>query len=392
MKILRVISSMDPSYGGPCQGIRNIIPELEKLGVGNEVVCLNNPEASYLSNDPFPVHALGDSSGPWGYHKGLRVWLRENMERFDAVIIHGLWQYYGYVTYKVWKGLVESKRPYLLVMPHGMLDPYFQKAEGRKLKAIRNWLYWKLFEGNILNKSDAVLFTSEVEMQLARRTFRPYFPAKEFNAGYGIALPPSFEHHFQDAFYTLCPECVDKNYLLFLSRIHEKKGVDLLIKAYLKLLAQGRDLPDLVIAGPGLETEFGKNIKKLAEKGVNIHFVGMLHGKAKWGALYGCQAFVLPSHQENFGIAVVEALACGKPVLISDQVNIWREILDSEAGLIGKDTEAGVYSLLTEWLDCSIEKKEKMRANAIQIYNERFAIEAVAQTLKGLLSGLNRSY
>jgi hypothetical protein len=77
----------------------------------------------------------------------------------------------------------------------------------------------------------------------------------------------------------------------------------------------------------------------------------MLSGAAKWGALYGCEAFVLPSHQENFGIAVVEALACGKPVLISDQVNIWREIVEDGAGLVEGDAEEGVEKLLRKFFD-----------------------------------------
>ena len=82
--------------------------------------------------------------------------------------------------------------------------------------------------------------------------------------------------------------------------------------------------------------------------------MGMLSGAAKWGALYGCEAFVLPSHQENFGIAVVEALACGRPVLISDQVNIWREIVEDGAGIAEADTEEGVEKLLRRFLDARV--------------------------------------
>jgi glycosyltransferase involved in cell wall biosynthesis len=135
--------------------------------------------------------------------------------------------------------------------------------------------------------------------------------------------------------------------------------------------------PDLVIAGPGWESRYGEEVRMLIDE-VNrsialtehrtlnteprfgetaprqhfarVHAVGMLSGAAKWGALYGCEAFVLPSHQENFGIAVVEALACGKPVLISDQVNIWREIVEDGAGLVEGDTEEGVEKLLKKFL------------------------------------------
>jgi hypothetical protein len=126
--------------------------------------------------------------------------------------------------------------------------------------------------------------------------------------------------------------------------------------------------PDLVIAGPGWDSGYGEEVRRLidevnrsialtehrtlnTEHSACVHAVDMLSGAAKWGALYGCEAFVLPSHQENFGIAVVEALACGKPVLISDQVNIWREIVEDGAGLVEGDTEEGVEKLLRRFLD-----------------------------------------
>jgi glycosyltransferase involved in cell wall biosynthesis len=87
-----------------------------------------------------------------------------------------------------------------------------------------------------------------------------------------------------------------------------------------------------------------------------------LRKSEKWGVLYGCEAFVLPSHQENFGIAVVEALACGKPVLISDQVNIWREIVEDGAGIAEADTEEGVVKLLKKFLNARRDEGGDLRA------------------------------
>src|SRR5690606_39791764 len=115
-----------------------------------------------------------------------------------------------------------------------------------------------------------------------------------------------------------------------------------------RLKQESFDIPDLVIAGPGLNTLFGSRLKKLAV-GSSIHFPGMLEGAEKWGAFSGCEAFILPSHQENFGIAVVEAMACGKPVLISNKVNIWQEIITGGGGLVGEDTEESTYLSLKTW-------------------------------------------
>lgn len=383
MKLLRVIASMDPSYGGPCQGIRNIVPSLEKLGIHNEVVSLDDPSAAFLGTDSFPVHALGPSKGPWKYSAKLAPWLSENLSRFDVVIIHGLWLYYSFATSKAVRNFRGSaKRPRLFVMPHGMLDPYFQKASDRKLKAIRNWMYWKLVESNVINKADGVFFTCEAELLLAREPFTPYQPKSEINVGYGIQPPPVYTSQMKEAFLKKCPEVKDKPYLLFLSRIHEKKGVDLLIKAYTKIAGEGT--PKLVIAGPGLESQYGKELQVLvsqSEAKDSIIFPGMLSGEAKWGAFYGCEAFILPSHQENFGIAVVEALACGKPVLISNQVNIWREIEVAGGGMVADNTLLGTTQLLGRWESLSRDAKLAMGLQARNAYEKNFAIEPAARRI-----------
>jgi glycosyltransferase involved in cell wall biosynthesis len=412
MKILRVIASMNPTTGGPCQGIRNSIPELKKLGVHNEVVCLDNPDASFLSKDVFPIHALGSGKGPWNYNRKLLPWLAENLAQFDVVIVHGLWLYHSYAVKKAISCYKRTqvihkqgtkKVPKFYIMPHGMLDPYFQQASGRKLKALRNWIFWKLIECRVVNEADGVLFTCEAELQLARESFKPYHPKREINVGYGIIEPPPFTSAMQEAFLEKCPELKGHPYILFLSRIHEKKGVDILIKAYseiiLKILKERAELvvastlnngtqdcdildskwPMLVVAGPGLETSFGESMHHLTtrfkELNTSVIFPGMLTGDAKWGAFYGCEAFVLPSHQENFGIAVVEALACCKPVLISNQVNIWREIEITGSGFVANDTLEGIINLLESWQMLSLEDKREMNTKARASYERLFAIK-----------------
>lgn len=394
MNILRIIGSMDPASGGPCQGIRNSCNELQKMGVHNEVVCLNAPDAEFLGKDAFPIHALGPNKGPWNYAAMLIPWLSENLGRFDAVIVHGLWLYPSYAAIKALqrfkaKASGSEKVPRIFVMPHGMLDPYFQKAEGRKLKALRNWLYWKIIESDVVKKADGVLFTCQAELELARTTFSPYQPSREINVGYGIVTPPPFTPAMRNAFLDKCPGLGEQPYWLFLSRIHQKKGVDLLIEAYKTILLKqsefGVEIPKLVVAGPKLETAYGQKIKQMVADDPllkkNVFLPGMLTGDAKWGAFYGCDAFALPSHQENFGIAVVEALACGKPVLISDQVNIWREIEAANCGIVTPDTLAGTEQALTSWLRLSTAEKEKMEQRARTTFEREFAIPAAAQRL-----------
>lgn len=382
MKILRVIASMNPEHGGPCQGIRNSIPALSAIGVYNEVVCFDSPDAGYLGSDSFVIHAIGPAKGPYAYCAALQPWLLENMQRFDAVIIHGLWLYNSYGTFKAWKKFkaANATAPKLFVMPHGMLDPYFQRAKERKVKAVRNWMFWKLFERKVINGATGILFTCQEELLLAREPFSPYKPKLELNIGYGIPSPAVFTDDMATAFKEKCPEVFGKPYILFLSRIHNKKGVDLLVNAYNSLYNENNAIPALVIAGPGMDTEYGRQIKAAA--GNNIYFSGMLSGSSKWGAFYGCEAFILPSHQENFGIAVVEAMACAKAVIISDQVNIWREIKEGNAGIVSKDTQEGTVTGLAQWLSLSDTEKEKMGKNAYNTFKKFFSVEQAALNLK----------
>lgn len=390
-KILRVITSMNPENGGPCQGIRNSIPALKKLGVYNEVVCFDSPDASFLGSDDFTIHAIGPSKGPYAYCPLMQEWLLNNFDRFDAVIIHGLWLYNNYGTYAAWKKYknknANAPAPALYVMPHGMLDPYFQKAPERRVKAVRNAIFWALFEKKAVNGATGVLFTCEEELLLARQTFKNYLPNKELNVGYGIQYPPEYTTAMEEAFIDKCPEVSNKPFILFLSRIHQKKGVDLLIKAYLKLKENNADIAPLVIAGPGLDTDFGQEIQALAKNDNNIYFPGMLTGNAKWGAFYACEAFILPSHQENFGISVVEAMACSSPVLISKQVNIWREINNGNAGIIDQDTEEGTYKILLQWCNLTNDDKKQMGTNALTVFKENFTIEKAAAQMIDKING-----
>ncbi|GHA48833.1 glycosyl transferase [Salinimicrobium marinum] len=385
MKILNIVASMDPSQGGVCQGVKNNIAAMQPLGISNEVVSFDISGSPYLKEEPYMIHALGPAIGPYSYCARLHSWLLENFQRFDIVIIHGLWLHNSFGSYWAWRKLKKKNQsvPRIFVMAHGMLDPYFQVAKGRRFKAIRNWFFWNIIEEKVVNGVDGVLFTCEEELLLARKTFKVYHPKSELNVGYGIQRPPASKSEYGEAFFRLCPQVQGRPFLLFLSRINIKKGVDLLVKAYNRLSIQF-DLPDLVIAGPGLESEYGKRIKKMASTST-IHFPGMLQGDAKWGAFYNCEAFVLPSHQENFGIAVVEALACKKPVLITDRVNIWREIEKANAAIVVPDTEEGIYNMLFQWVSTPPEKRILLNQMAFQAFSDNFDIE---NSVKRMVSSL----
>jgi glycosyltransferase involved in cell wall biosynthesis len=384
MNLLHVISTMNPRAGGPCQGVRNLADRVRELGNEVEVVCLDLPDSDYVTREKLEIHALGNGLGPWCYNSGLRPWLTSNLPRFDAVILNGLWQYPGYALSRLAR--LPTTPPYF-VFPHGMLDPWFQRARERRLKAARNWLYWKLIEHSVIQRAEAVFFTCAEEMRLAQGTFRPYQPKRQINVGYGVSQPPANSKGMMDAFLQRCPGVKGCPYFLFLGRIHPKKGVDLLIKAYAKVYGANSGAhqpPSLVIAGPGLESEYGKRMVHLAASTCppcSVFFPGMLSGEAKWGALYNTEAFVLTSHQENFGIAVGEALACGIPVLISNQVNIWQEIEEDKAGFADDDTLAGAVRLLQRWKSLIPGDRARMKHIALTCFENRFGIVPAAGNL-----------
>jgi glycosyltransferase involved in cell wall biosynthesis len=387
MKILRVINSMNPTHGGPCQGIRNAIPQFLEMGHNTDVVCLDDPNSEFLNKDDFKIIALGPAITPWQYAAALKAWLIGNLKRYEVVIVHGLWQYHAYAVYKAIQHLKNKniKTPKWYVMPHGMLDPYFQLASDRKLKALRNKVFWNLFDSHVVNHTDAVIFTCEEELLLARKTFKNYQPKAEINVGYGVQNPEEQLKNTNSDWHNAYPELIGKKYFLFLSRIHSKKGVDLLLKGYEHAFSNSNEDYQLVIAGPGMETDYGHQLKTIVNQSdflnSKVHFTGMLQGDMKWGAFKNCEAFVLPSHQENFGIAVVESLACAKPVLISNKVNIWREIANDNAGIVSNDDINGVILLFKQWQELNEEQKQVLSENAEMCFKSRFTIEQASRQM-----------
>jgi len=379
VKILHVISSLNPRGGGPAETLRQFIPELTALGNDLTTVTLDSADAPWIKGFPGRVVALGPTRNSYRYTPRLLPWLRENAPDFDAVVIRAIWQYQSFA---VWIALRHSETPYY-VFTHGMLDPWFKKQH--PLKHLKKWLYWPWAEYRVLRDARAVLFTSEEECQLARESFWLY-KCNERVVNYGTAAPPTDTENQKNAFITAFPETENKRILLYLSRIHPKKGCDLLIKAFGSVAERDTSL-HLVMAGPD-KTNWRPALETLArEAGIQdrITWAGMLNGEIKWGAYRSAEAFILPSHQENFGIVVAEALACGVPVLISNKVNIWHEVITDKAGVVADDTLNGTKQLLTAWLDLPPDIKTEYRNQAVQTFQSRFEIRQAARSLMAVL-------
>lgn len=296
LSILHLVASMDPRHGGVTSGILSLTSALAGLGHRVAVASLDAPDAAFLATMP-EVIPLGRPTSrrsrrlPWnryGYQPGAVGWLRRHAGDYDVIIVNGLWNYAALVARLA---LVRGKTPYV-VYPHGMLDPWFKRHA--PLKAVAKQAVWWLCEGALLRRAGAVLFTSEDERQLARQSFWPY-RARERVVGYGAIDIEGDPDAQRLAFRSAVPRLGDRRFLLFLSRIHPKKGCDLLVTAFARLAAKHPDI-DLVIAGPdqvGIEGDLRARADALGI-GARVHWPGPLFGSAKWGAMRAAEAFVLP--------------------------------------------------------------------------------------------------
>ena len=375
MRILHIVGSISPAAGGPTEAIRMLI-EHAPTGYASEVVTLNNPAEPFLASFPFNITALGSAKKSW-YVPALTRWLKANRDRFDGVMLHGLWEYTGVAVLRS----IAGHKPYV-VFPHGMLDPYFKHAF--PAKHAKKWIYWLLNEYWLLRSAFRVLFTTAVERDLAQQSFwlSQWTPMV---VALGAEPPPHDPSISIPAFYERCPEVHGKRFLLFLGRINPKKGCDLLLNAFTAFDPIAMDDPDLhlVMAGPDSDNWSHELRKRVDNSGFasRVHWPGMLLGEPKWGAFAACEAFVLTSHQENFGIAVVEALACGKPVLISNQINIAPDIEFDGCGLVEPDTSEGATRLLHRWLALTPDQRAAMSQQALITFANRYDMRHNAATI-----------
>jgi glycosyltransferase involved in cell wall biosynthesis len=385
MRILHTIRSVDPKGGGAVECVKQLARVHERQGIHVEFASMDAPDDSWVAEFPHLLHAFGPVRFNYAFAPRFTSWLAQARKAYDAVIIHGLWLYN---SFGAWRALRATDTPYF-VFPHGMLDPWFKQHY--PLKHLKKSLYWPWAEYRVLRDARAVLFTAEEERQLARRSFSLY-RANERIVPLGIESPAGVPAKLVETFLDAFPLHRGKRLLLFLGRLHEKKGCERLLHAF---ASECRDLDGLhlMMAGPCADNAYLEKLRTVAASFGNrvssrITWPGMLTGDLKWGALHSAEAFILPSHQENFGIAVVEALACGTPVLLSDRVNIWREIEQADAGVVAPPDNAGTRQLVSEWAKMDSATLTAMGENARRCFREHYEADRAAA---GLTRALNEN-
>jgi glycosyltransferase involved in cell wall biosynthesis len=379
LRILHVLQSVNPADGGPIEGIRQMAVAHASSGHSLEIASLDPPGAPYLGFPSVPVTPLRRYWFDWLFPVSFLRWVRAHHRHYDAVVVNGIWDFHLLATYLALRG---STTP-LLVYPHGMLDPWFRYRY--PLKHLKKWLVWPWAIHPPLRDADAVCFTCEQERRLARQSFWLYH-CNEVVVDYGTKGIPNPEHDYATSFLEAHPPIAGRQPLLFLGRVAPKKAPDLILRAIATLQAEGLWDPAamvLVLAGPA-KGPYAQALQRLADRlGISssLHWTGMLQGDDKWGAFQSAAAFLLPSHQENFGIAVVEALSASTPVLLSPAINIAADIEAAGAALVEPDTHAGICRLLRRWLALDPATRATMATNARRTFEERYEISNASLSL-----------
>lgn len=374
IKLLHISPSYYPAFrfGGPIQSVHLLNKALVKKGVKVDVLTTN----AGLTQDqrkrikdkskekPFDS-AQGDTNG-WvdpslldnadkAETSGLRVkyldFVGYEHYNFSLQMVKEIWKIiddYDLVhitavwNFPVLAGALISiikKKPYI-ISPRGVLH---QEALTSKSGLVKK-LYFNLFAKHYLQKAAAIHYTSQIEKEKSEQILKH---KNSFVIPNGIDISSIALSGKGTAPVT------DKKYLLILGRIDRIKGIDILIPAFANIVKKFNDLI-LVIAGDE-RSPYAQEVRKMVEEkkiSNNILFTGQVTGDDKWVLYKNALMFVLPSYSENFGMSVVEAMACGCPVVISDKVGIYKEIADNNAGIIVKtdveSVEEGIFKLLND--------------------------------------------
>jgi glycosyltransferase involved in cell wall biosynthesis len=367
LRVLQVLVGAGARTGGPPAFVGGAAVALGKLGVDVRVVATDTALAPWSPLQrqrrirPDEIHPalarcdlrLFPARFPrrMAYSPGLAAELDGTVRDFDVVHIHNLWQFPQYAGFRA---ASRHGVPYI-VSPHGSLDPYLRRR-GRVRKAVST----RLWQGRMLGKAKALHVTTDAEKELIR-DLAPSVPRSIVPCGLHVDEfstlpdPGDFRRRRLGGY--------DGPIVLFLGRITDKKGVDVLIRAFATVRRAGE--ARLVIAGPddsGLVPKLTRLVGQLSLQADDVEFTGPIFGEERLAALAAADVWALSSHTENFGIAVVEAAAAGCPVVISPGVNLAQDLLVDHAGVVAEATPEVFGAALRSLLEDDAERSRLRRA------------------------------
>ncbi len=374
MKVLHVIPSVAPRYGGPSRAVIEMCSALDNRGMSTIIATTNADGDGALEVElgkPVTYQNIQTIFFPrqwteaYKYSHPLAKWLDEHVAEFDLVHIHAV---FSHSSLAAARACQRKGVPYL-VRPLGTLDPWSLKQ-----KTARKKLFWHLGVKQMLEGAAAIHYTTTDEQKLAEESLA---------LKRGVVIPLGIETELFNQSDQREPATVGSPYVLVLSRLHQKKGLELLLPAFLSLVKRPEFSKwKLVLAGEG-EARYVDSLKALAKShggNGNVVFAGWLDGEPRRSMLRHASLLALTSYQENFGLCAVEALACGVPVLLSPAVNIASEIDRVGGGWISALENESLERNLAESLG---NEKERVRRGTLgrDFVQQHFTWESVANAL-----------
>lgn len=380
MRILHVLPSIAPSYGGPSAALIGLSRALAAREVYSETVTtdLGHDETDTLDYGRlvkfngvnvryFPRRFSTLLPRDFALSPRLAQWLKANIRAYDIVNIHGLFSYPNSIAARI---AHRAGVPYV-IRPCGMLDPWCLKQSRMKKSA-----YLTLFDNNLLRNASAISFTTKEEADLAYKV-KPQPDGAVIPLG--ISPVKNLQPESEDFSFP-----TDKKIILFLSRLDQIKGLDLLLPS-LACLKEARDDFLCIIAGGG-DADYVAEIRTQVEF-LNladiVRLTGFISGTRKYQLLKRASCFVLPSYHENFGVSVAEAMAAGCPVVISDKVNIHREVSAAHAGRVVRCDVDEIFNALNELLGNETLRRE-MGMKGEKLVREKYDWNKISEKVLSL--------
>jgi len=379
MRVLHVIPSLSPRSGGPAQALPALGRSLTDQGVkiliaatDEEMPSLEKIRPTFFESLPaifFPIQG-----GPsFKYSRPFARWLDEHVPEFDLVHIHAV---FNHACIAAARACRRERVPYI-VRPLGTLAPWSMSQ-----KSLRKRLFWQISGRRMLLSADAVHYTSLPEQLTVEQSL---------GLSRGIVVPLGVDVPLPSAYSSLLYP-IAQPYVLVMSRLDPKKALDVLIEAFLSVAEQKAfESWKLVLAGDGPAT-YVRKLKHITQRhraSDRIIFTGWLEGEKKWAAVSHASLLALVSYHENFGLCVMESLACGVPALVTRNVDLAIEIETSQSGWVCNLDEPSLQKTLTEALSSGAELRRR-GLNGRQLA-QNYSWPRVAKQLRALYSDILRN-
>ena len=382
MKVLHIAASLSAKWGGPTYVVKALTESLIRKGIAVSILSLIGEkvgkEIIYPEGVQVEVFKEGLFSIMWtGYSPNITKALAAKANNYNIIHIHEIWHYPGYAAYYAAK---RAGKPYIVTV-HGSLDPWCLKYKG-----LKKGIYAALIQRRILNEAAAIHAITEEEAEDIR-AFGIVAPILVIPNGIDPAefqaLPSPEE---MDSIY---PELKGKKVLLFLGRIHQKKGLDILARAFGQIARSRKDL-HLLIVGPDNDNYRSQVERLLESEGVLdlTTFTGMLAEREKLAAWSRADVCVIPSYSEVRTIVALEAMACGLPVIITQQCH-FPEVVEANAGIVIEPKADQLADALNELLDNS-KLCEEMGENGRRLIMDKFTWDKIADQMIQLYEDVSR--